>query len=561
LAKTVKKKSIAEALDETAAYVTEPGRAGKVIDDFEAEIKDMPLAGVTFDAHAVTDAIITFGKILTGVALYDYQYKTVYRIIYSVITLEGATLTMLFSRQSGKSESLAFVIDALTVLLPALAKLIPDLDQFKDGIKIGLFAPQSDQVNTTQNRAMARLGSDNAAEIMGDEELDVWLLSRASLKLSNGSYMLGQVASKQSKIESKTYDLVICEEAQDMDSYIVQKSIEPMVSATGGTVVKSGTTGRSKNDFWYEIQTNKNKSRKEKDPRLHHHLEFNYKAVIADKRKQYEKDGKLFHLNYEKDILRKRAKWGETAEAFKLGYGLVWAVESGMLITDKQLEKLVNRKKGFGEILEEDFIIAGLDIAKSPASTVLTIGRVVDNNDDEFAPPKKEVLRWLELEETGYEEQHHILLDAIIEYDVKRIYADYTGVGKPVVDRLIAACGEYVEIIPYAFSTPSKSEMWYSLLNDIDTARIIIPGNRSVRDTMMYQRFTEQMLNMQKSYSGAYLVAEKSPGYLDDYVDSLGLMCLAANIEIPEELEEDGINPFSAQMVNSRINRKNNSWA
>lgn len=552
------KKTVKDVLDDSAAYMTDPTKVSGVIDEMKAEI---PLGeGVSFDAHDITEKIVRFGKALTGVPLYQYQEKTVYRIIYSVITLEGATLTMLFSRQSGKSEALAFVIDALCVLLPALAPMFPDLDQFSDGIKIGLFAPQSDQVYTTQNRALARLGSENAEEVMADEDLGVWLTSRSSLKLSNGSFMLGQVASKQSKIESKTYDLVICEEAQDMDSYIVQKSIEPMVSATGGTIVKSGTTGRQKNDFWYEIQNNITLSRKIKDPRLHKHLEFNYVAVIADKRRQFEKDGKLFHLNYEKDINRKKQKWGEQAEAFKLGYGLVWAVESGMLITDKQLEKLINRKKGFSDLHEDDFIVAGLDIAKSPNSTVFTVGRAVENDRDEFAPPRKEILRWMELEEMNYEDQHHALLDAIIDWDVQRIYADYTGVGRAVVDRLIAACGEFVDIVPYTFSTSSKSDMWYALMNDITTERLIIPGNRTVRETTEYQRFCEQMLNMQKSYVGAYLVAEKSQGYFDDYVDSLGLMCLAASVEVPEDMEADEMNPFTSNRTNDRLNRNSNSW-
>ena len=69
----------------------------------------------------------------------------------------------------------------------------------------------------------------------------------ARLELSNGSFLAGQVASKQSKIESKTYDLVIVEEAQDVDDLIVSKSIEPMLSSTAGTLIKVGTTGMTKN--------------------------------------------------------------------------------------------------------------------------------------------------------------------------------------------------------------------------------------------------------------------------------------------------------------------------
>ena len=193
---------------------------------------------VSFDAHDITKKIIEFGKILTGVSLYRYQEEAVYSIIYSVITFSGDVKTMLFSRQSGKSEAMAFVVDTLCVLLPALAKFIPDLEQFKTGFRVGLFAPQSDQVTTTYSRAMTRINSSNAEMVLSDPDINIELESEVRLELTNGSYLAGQVASKQSKIESKTYDLVIIEEAQDVDDLIAGKSIEPMVSATGGSIIK-----------------------------------------------------------------------------------------------------------------------------------------------------------------------------------------------------------------------------------------------------------------------------------------------------------------------------------
>ena len=152
---------------------------------------------------------------------------------------------------------MAFVIDTLCVILPALASIIPDLEQFKTGFRVGLFAPQSDQVVTTYSRSMTRLRSANADMVLTDPDIDVWLESVARLELSNGSFLAGQVASKQSKIESKTYDLVIVEEAQDVDDLIVSKSIEPMLSSTAGTLIKVGTTGMTKNHFYYEIKHNR----------------------------------------------------------------------------------------------------------------------------------------------------------------------------------------------------------------------------------------------------------------------------------------------------------------
>lgn len=493
---------------------------------------------VSFDAHDITSKIIQFGKILTGVSLYKYQEEAVYSIIYSVITFSGDVKTLLFSRQSGKSESMAFVIDTLCVLLPALGKIIPDLEQFSTGFRVGLFAPQSDQVNTTYSRSMARISSANAEMVLSDPDIDVYLESYARLKLSNGSYLYGQVASKQSKIESKTYDLVIVEEAQDVDDFVLSKSIEPMLTATSGTLLKVGTTGLYKNHFWYEIQHNRQLDRKIPDQRIRNHFEFEYKRIIKDRREQYEKDGKRFHLNYEADVARKKARWGEDSQSFKLSYALVWDLESGMLLTDKEFNGIINRKLGLQMPNHTDYVIAGLDIGKSPAETVLTIGKRF-HGETPFDKPYIQVLAWVCLGRLDYEAQHHAIMDCIVEFNISVIFADYTGVGKAVVDRLMYACGEYVDITPYTFTSQSKSDMWFNLISFIQTRHIIVPANAKVRSTTEFMKFEEQMKNCQKYFNGSYLVCEKSEGYFDDMVDSIGLMCMAANEEqkVDEEME------------------------
>lgn len=526
----------------------------------DIDTSDMAGRSVSFDAHFITGKIMDFGKVLTGIPLYSYQEEIAYRIIYSVITFEGSVLTVLLSRQSGKSETMAFVIDTLTVLLPALAKIIPDLEQFSNGFRVGLFAPQSDQVVTTYSRAMTRLTSANAEMVLSDPDLLVSLESEVRLNLSNGSFLAGQVASKQSKIESKTYDLIIIEEAQDTDDFLVTKSIEPMLTATGGTLVKVGTTGVTKNHFWYEIQANRNHDRKIPDKRLRNHFEYAYKEIISARRHQFEIDHKKFHLNYEADILRKKERWGEDSQAFKLAYALVWDLESGMLISDKEFNTLLNRKLGFQEPSTGDYVVAGLDIGKAPAETVLTIAKVW-YTDDPFEKPYKQILAWVCLGGLDYEAQHQEILNYIVEYNISTIFADYTGVGKPVVDRLVYACGEYVNIEPYTFTAQSKSDMWYNFTSDIQTRRLIVPANRVVRSTSEFQKFEEQMKNCQKYFNGAYMVCEKSEGYFDDMVDSCALMCLAANAqrEAESELEVDD-NPLFSNLTSNAFAMHRNSY-
>lgn len=541
------------------SFATTGQKAAEALRDLEDDVKRQSIRSVNFDSHFIVEKSILFGKALTGIPLYDYQEATAYAIIHSVVTGQNETLSMLFSRQSGKTETLAFVIDTLSVLLPALAKFIPDLEQFKDGVKIGLFAPQSDQVWTTYNRALMRLSTDNAEQVMGDPDLEVRLDKPTKFELTNGSSLTAQVASKQSKIEGKTYDLVIIEEAQDVDSYIVQKAIEPMVSATGGTIVKCGTTGTSKNHFWYDIQYNKNLNRKQKDKRLFYHWEFDYKQIIRDKRKQFEKDNKIFHLGYEKDVLKKRERLGAESTVFKLNYALLWDLESGMLITDKEFEAITNKK--MGHVIEKnDIIIAGLDIGKEEASTVVTLGKIVWEPNDEDEPPKIVVVGWLELHKLDYEIQHHAIVEYLFENNVQNLFADYTGVGKAVVDRLMYSLGDAISVEPFTFSKQSKSEMWFNLIDYIQTGRLIIPANKKVRELPEWEKFEEQLTNCSKNYDGPYLVCQKGDGFHDDYVDSLALMCLATNFEVAEEIEEEPFSPFFSDQLENRNLRHDNNW-
>lgn len=534
------KKKIKERVND-AAFKTE----GSSIDNIETLIEN-ELGGVSFDAHFVTSKVMEYGKILTGIPLYSYQEMIVYRIIYAVLTLENTTITMLLSRQSGKSEALSFVVNALSTILPALATVFEDLDQFKLGIKIGLFAPQADQVFTTYNRALLRLDNENAEMVLGDPDLNVELTKPTKYELTNGSYMMGQVASKQSKIESKTYDLILLEEAQDLDATLVQKSIEPMVSAVGGTIIKCGTTGTSKSDFWQEIQYNVKRSAGIADHRLRFHLEFNHKLIFQSKRDQFAIDGKKFHLLYERDVNAKEKKWGRDATPFRLGYALEWDLDSGMLIGDKEFKKVCNRRKGLGVFEDDDIMVAGLDIGKDQSSTIVTIGKVIFNPVDEYGDPdiKKELVDWLELHKVDYETQFNEVVDFLLEYNVSAITCDYTGVGKPFVDRLRAAVGDVIHVIEYPFSTSSKSDMWLNLLSYFETNRFILPANAQAQKTETWSRFKDQLLNMQKWYNGAYLCAEKGDGYEDDYIDSLALMLMTDGFEVQEYLEEEETNPF-----------------
>ncbi|NLR94892.1 phage terminase large subunit family protein [Flammeovirga agarivorans] len=508
--------------------------------------------------------IIEFGKALTGIELYYYQFLIVFRAIYSLLKVDGETFTVLISRQAGKTEAIVFLVPTITVLFPAMANILPEyFSQFKDGVMVGLFAPQKEQVSTSYQRIMKALNSQSAVEIMADPDIDVENTSSVNLNLSNGSFMKGQSCGKTSKIESKSFSIAFIDEAQDVDTWIIDKSIMPMLSAVGGCCVKIGTTGRTKNHFWDDIQYNSKRSTRIKDPRLKLHFEFNWKQVSKYKKEVYEKTKVRMHSFYEKSVLNEKARAerrGDT-EAFELNYELKWALESGQFVTDSLFKKMANGRKGLASYLNDgDVVVAGLDIAKHPASTVLTIARVKEvdqEGESEFALPirKKEILRWYDFGNMDYEQQHYALLDALKLFQVCILYADYTGVGRAVVDRLTHALMEVVEVVPYTFTQQSKSEMWVSLSNDMESGRIEFPANKATRSSEEFTKFEDQLKGVTKRYEGSYLILEKDRGTFDDYVDSLGLMVLAGNsimVESSDYQVEVVDNPLYAELQNSR---------
>lgn len=858
----------------------------------EQEVENT-VGGLVYDPYRLSEVLVTIGEKMTGIPLYEYQRGLAFRIIYSILARDGAEITALFSRQSGKSEVIVFCVIVLGILLPVLAKIYPkELGYYSNGIKIGLFAPQGEQVQTVYQRCVARLHSEPVKMFLDDPDILDAPTSSVHFKLKSGTHVTGQSAAKQSKIESKTYNLVFIDESQDVDTEKVRKSIIPMTAScvcagtmvynemgqrlpiekfvdtetkiigydgsdsfadtiswkqnktgkkecfrittnsgrtlecsfdhpilakprdtrkleyintenlsvgtqiaiidkvdlfgnesminprlvgmligdgnytkdttvsfsnadkelwsfienthkvtyskyshitkdgrlykegtipglcgelrklgiygqvskskrlpdnidqyrredileligglfdtdgticvrdgrrgsisitavglpliqdvfflldklgihgridfvkpnilgyaglnakgawkytinekisierfcreikllvpakqaklnklvdifsnrkakrqknieglyfervtsiqplgvqtiynlsaethqnyvsngivthnTFGTVVRTGTPGRNKGDFYYVIQNNKKDDKKLTSPKqklkFQKHFEFNYKDVIRYKREQYKKDGKDFHLLYEKAVLRDKKSSGENSDYFRMSYRIEWLLDVGMFITEERLnEKVYNKKIIFPKTSPKDFVVAGLDIASARANTVLTTA-LLDTMVQEFGErPVKTLTSWTVLNDLNYEEQFHIIANSLLEHNVKVLYSDYTGVGRALTDILMYHLGELIEIIPYTFTPSSKSDMWKALDEDIENERLIVPAHRTVRETSEFKMFDEQMLNLQKYWKGSFMVCEKTQGFKDDFCDSLGMCNLAGN--------------------------------
>ena len=279
----------------------------------------------------ITDRIILFMTALVGHELHPYQMAFARRIIESVLINDGEELTALAARQSGKSETIANTVATLMVLLPRLAKMYPDLlGKFSNGIWIGMFAPVEGQVETLFGRTINRLTSEKALEILGDPEIDdsvgkVPGVTR-QIKLKNsGSSLMMMTANPRAKIESKSFHLIIIDECQEADDFVVSKSISPMLAYYSGTMVKTGTPTTHKNNFYRSIQLNK---RRQTARSKQNHFEWDWRDVAK------------CNPNYGKFIKKEMLRIGEDSDEFQMSYNCKWLLDRGMFVTSSILDEL-----------------------------------------------------------------------------------------------------------------------------------------------------------------------------------------------------------------------------
>jgi len=329
---------------------------------------------------------------------------------------------------------------------------------------------------------------------------------------------------------------ILAHNCQDLGREKVQKSVMPMLASTFGTLIRVGTPNRNRSDFYTKIQQNikhdralPNKNKKTK----RQHFEYNVKHVIAAKKVQFKKDEKKFHTLYAKAVERDRNTMGENSDSFRMAYKLDWLLDDGMFVTERGLQEYLYSKnrvfKKSNEVEEGKHIIAGLDIAKKKNSTILTIGEMDYPKLEVGEVIEKRVINFTQLDKLDYKTQFEIIAEVLIEYKVDILFFDYTGVGTVLGDFLIAYLEEIMILIPFVFSTPSKSEMWTLLDEDVYNKGISIPYHPSVRDTREIKRFESDAIGLSKKYVGKIMICQKTDGFQDDYMDSLGLMNLAGN--------------------------------
>lgn len=474
----------------------------------------------------LVDRCIQFMTALVGHELHPYQLPLARRVIESVIINDGEEVTALAARQSGKSETIANTVATLMVLLPRLAKMYPDLlGKFKDGIWIGMFAPVEGQVETLFGRTVNRLTSERALEILGDPEIDDSLgkvpgVTR-QIKLKNsGSSLMMMTANPRAKIESKSFHLIVIDECQEADDFVVSKSISPMLAYYSGTMVKTGTPTTHKNNFYRSIQLNK---RRQTSRSRQNHFEWDWKDVAK------------CNSNYGKFIKKEMLRIGEDSDEFQMSYNCKWLLERGMFVTSTIMDELGDTSQETVKAWHRSPVVVGIDPARKMDSTVVTVVWVDWDRPDEFGYFDHRVLNWLELQGDDWEDQYFQIVNFLNNYDVMSVGVDANGVGDAVAQRLKLLLPR-AEVYSLTSSQQEQSKRWKHLKALIDRRMVGWPAHAKTRRLRTFKRFYQQMTDLETKFTGPnFLAAAPDEAHAhDDYADSLAIaVSLTLDLTLP----------------------------
>lgn len=495
----------------------------------------------------LVDRIIRLAEAMSGLKLYPYQEQYAWSIVRNVLLANSVTITALFCRQSGKSSATGIISGSMGLSLPWLAEMYPDdwrfnrtdsqgrYRGFRNGVSIGIYAPTHSQSQTTLEKLNDQFSTDTSLAIMEEMGVDWNISNGTTLGLSNRSIVIAASASPNSKIEGKTHHLIVLEECQDLDSFVINKSIMPMLASTAGTCIKVGTANAGKSNFYTSVRRNIRNDLENPDQKTH----FFFPDTVAE----------FYNSDYARFAEQARADLGEDSDAYRMSFKCEFILERGMFVTEQQfLDPNIGIQygtfsklyAGYGNQPDGYDIVAGVDFGKKHDSTVATIVAIDWKNplkdiviekengqEARFRAFERHIIAWKEWSTTDYETQFFELREFLARWRrLKLVTVDGTSLGDVILDRLLAEIGDQVDVRGIVFTKRTNSEGYKLLNSELLTGRLTYPRGEEAKKTREFQRFQSEMLDLEKDYSRDGLMCVGAPneeGAHDDYADSLML--------------------------------------
>jgi len=508
----------------------------------------------------VVDRVIKFGEIINKRTFYAYQLVFARRIVESLLLQDGDTLTALFCRQSGKTEVVGCIALALVLIMPSLAEAFPKdkrFMQFKDGMKIGIFAPSNKHSGIVYFRMRQRVEARYFTEYLDELGVGIAHSRGDSFAFTNNSTVEAHSASENVLNEGGTYHLIITDESQRLDSTKINKELRPMLSSKNGTMVQIGTALAARCQFKRDIDAN---LETERTSGKRNHFQFAYEQVIADRRAVYQRTGDPSHLGYEKWVQKELDRIGGNAEdeSFRMNFRLLWQESFANALNMVHFEALgdtrveMNQPWALPYSFKGGRIAAGIDVARDGDSTWVTVlhvdtanpmleqtreqgfdgDSVVQNESGVYY--NKTVIGWLKLQ--GNFEGDFGQYSKIVEFlgrfsGLEAVAVDATGMGDPVWERLSTLLPGVV-VIPVRYSTPVKHNLFRWYFQEIAAGRFHYAAGPETKNDTDYKEFVRQHGALVRQYVGNYLhVYARDENDHDDAPNSAALAEFAAKHE------------------------------
>lgn len=446
------------------------------------------------------------------VTFYPYQEVISDRIIEALLQnmrlTSGATeddiknliryeIPIEISRQAGKTTAVVLTVEFIMLYFPAM---------FNKRVQVGIFAPQREQAKTDFDRLKEALFRSNALWNLGakdDKEFKEQSNSQ-TLILPNGASCYIFPVTKTSKPESKSLDLIIFEESQDLEDRIVKEQIWPMGANTNAPIVYIGTAG-TKICYFYRLSQSGTA------------IKLYFDDIAPQRRRVYEETQDAMHLVYERTIDQEIEKHGRDSDEIARPYFGKWLIGTGQFVTQEELDLLYTDRRPTYQH-KKMYCFAGIDTAKHPDSTVVTVIRY----NEELK--KKELLNWLELRGENYQDQFFMIKDFLNNYQIVALAIDSTGQGDFMPDtfeRETQWQDENSGLYRVKFSAVSKDLLYKNLKVSIKELLTTLP----IQDKKNGEKFRQQLLDLQQEYKGQLLSVHHpdSADAHDDYPDSWAL--------------------------------------
>lgn len=415
-----------------------------------------------------------------------------------------------------------------------------------------LYSSLNDVQNTSYRYSKTLCGVWKTDSTLSPKECGVMFREMSEDSLQNlyeGVLQEEEIVSIEIKVvdEVEVYDLTVednhnffangllVHNCQDISNYKIRKSVHPMGAAYNATICKIGTATTFKGDFYEAIQRNK-QFIKDNPTLVRNHFEYDCDVVAR------------FNPKYAKYLEREKRSLGENSDEYRMSYKLEWIISRGMFVDIQKVEKECGDEY-LGRVPRDMQAthVVGIDVGggsssnkKYADSTVITVVEVNWNEpvlmekttDDEtgedivYTAYNTYIKDWCEIRPEiaeNYEEQYQMIMEYLKNFNVVRIVIDATRESS-LAQRIQA--NMRCEVIPFVFSSKSKSDIYKHLQIEINTGRARFPRDRDTIVTSEYRKFTQQLADLQKGYSGSHLVVSHpdEKGAHDDYPDS---WCLA----------------------------------